>query len=295
MPSNILIHIGFPKTGSTFLQYWLQRHPQIHYHSGSLGGFRDPKEIAEYAYQNDGPHKVFAISEEDLSALGGKVEKRGVQPNLFDTERWQTNTCKTLHALFPRATVVIVTRGFESLLRSGYSEYIKFGGILAFTEFLEEILPSAQRLYNYSFLINTYIQYFGNDNVLVLPYELLKNEPEVFLSEIRGRFELDKEDFSPVIKNESLNNIFLYKYRMLSLLLYNITKPLPGIVQKVIYNRYPGFLCAGKMEWLMRMIPGKPVSLNIPVSALQIFKNNAEILQSNKWVQPYLKEYLLDV
>ena len=33
-----LIHIGFPKAASTFLQHWFDRHPEIAYRPGGLAG-----------------------------------------------------------------------------------------------------------------------------------------------------------------------------------------------------------------------------------------------------------------
>jgi|GEM_PF-5080405 len=40
-----LIHIGFPKSGSTFLQEWFRQHPQLFYAPGGLGGFYNVYEI----------------------------------------------------------------------------------------------------------------------------------------------------------------------------------------------------------------------------------------------------------
>ena len=34
-----LIHIGYPKAGSTLLRQWFEAHPQILYASGGLAGF----------------------------------------------------------------------------------------------------------------------------------------------------------------------------------------------------------------------------------------------------------------
>jgi hypothetical protein len=50
-----LIHVGYSKAGSTFLQAWFERHPELRFAPGGLGGFNDVDELSrppgrEYKY-----------------------------------------------------------------------------------------------------------------------------------------------------------------------------------------------------------------------------------------------------
>jgi hypothetical protein len=45
MTAKHLIHIGYPKAGSTFLQAWFEQHPELCYAPGGLGGFYNIYEI----------------------------------------------------------------------------------------------------------------------------------------------------------------------------------------------------------------------------------------------------------
>ncbi len=116
--SQVLIHIGYPKTGSNFIQYWFERHPQVYFKLDKMAGFSGPKEIPAYAYQNSDQHKVFVISEEQLSVWGGELDIVNVKYKAGDIAGTQLNICKTLHSLFPGAVIQVHTRGYESLLKS---------------------------------------------------------------------------------------------------------------------------------------------------------------------------------
>jgi hypothetical protein len=42
-----LIHVGFPKTGSTYLQHWFANHPQIEFRTGQLAGCDSVHDLVE--------------------------------------------------------------------------------------------------------------------------------------------------------------------------------------------------------------------------------------------------------
>jgi hypothetical protein len=47
--SRHLVHIGYPKAGSTYLQRWFASHPQLAYREGGIAGFPNV-----YALARDG-------------------------------------------------------------------------------------------------------------------------------------------------------------------------------------------------------------------------------------------------
>ncbi len=159
--------------------------------------------------------------------------------------------------------------------------------------FFEENAGLITQLYNYDYLINKYIEYFGKDQVMILPYEMLRSDPDSFTAQVEQRFGLQKADMDKSRKNESLNGYFLYKYRRLSALLHGLIQPLPYGVQRLLYGGYMGLLFYGKLQPLMRLFPSGNIELSIPSTVLQQFKGSAEVLRHENLYQPYLKEYLL--
>jgi hypothetical protein len=98
-----------------------------------------------------------------------------------------------LAAVFPDARVLLVIREQTSMLVSIYKQYVKKGGPASLRQYLN--VPSgAGRIpvfnldfWEYHRLIGYYQGLFGTENLLVLPYEMLKAQPRTFLERI-GEF-----------------------------------------------------------------------------------------------------------
>jgi hypothetical protein len=290
---QVLLHIGYPKTGSNFIQHWFASHPDVYFRLDKMAGFGGPKEIPLYANNNAALHKLFVLSEEQLSVWGGKLDIVNVKYTPGDIKSLQEKTCATLHALYPAATVLIFTRGYESLLKSQYSHYIKIGGTLDVNDFLQENVPNVLALYDYTYLISKYVEYFGKDNVVVMPYELLRESPEKFTRYITDRLSLRGIEADYSKKNESLDGWRLYKYRRLSSMFRSMIDFLPYNAQLYVYSRYQGLLFYGKLEPLMKFIKPQKIEQSVPSAILAQFKHSAQILKNEPLYQPYLKEYML--
>src|SRR5688572_30091560 len=120
-----LLHIGYPKTGSTFLQEWFKRHPELCYVTGALGGFRDVYEIARPGQRT---YEYYVTSCEALSmankSLGDfmlSFDKVRIPVRIDWMEDWlkkkadrikkdQAEACTALKSLYPDSRVIIVTR-----------------------------------------------------------------------------------------------------------------------------------------------------------------------------------------
>src|SRR5688500_13238402 len=130
-----LIHIGYPKAGSTFLQNWFRANPQIGYASGGLGGFRSVGHIVKDGAT--GPRRVRyrATSEEGLSMPRPHPE----QPPSLPLGIAQAEVCAMLADLFPDAKILIVTRGFRSMIWSLYAEFVRRGLDLGIEDYCERM------------------------------------------------------------------------------------------------------------------------------------------------------------
>jgi hypothetical protein len=195
----LLIHIGFHKTGSTWLQKQLfangengfttetgrpRHHIVYDFVKADAFQFR-PNEIrASYAHhiaRAQGTGKTLALSHERLS---GYPSSGGHDRKLI---------ADRLSATFPDARVLIVLREQRSLIGSMYSQHITDGGTGSIRTFLASPEPQLERrpkfrlaTYEFDGLISYYRQLFGRRHVLVLPYEMLGKDPGKFVNAIQS-------------------------------------------------------------------------------------------------------------
>ncbi len=185
-----LIHVGYPKAGSTYLQRWFASHPQLAYVEGGIAGYRNVYEVAPEAASPRPAAPLWRVtSTEGLIAPAKALGRWSAEPKyggMAEVER----ACSSLAELFPGATVLIVTRGFRSMILSSYSQYVRSGG----TRSLEALMRherGADHPWNYDAAIGHYRARFGAANVIVLPYELLRDSPADFVGALAARLGLD--------------------------------------------------------------------------------------------------------
>jgi hypothetical protein len=145
-----LIHIGAPKTGSTFLQEWFRQHPQLQYAPGGVGGFYNVYQVSQLAAKHVDGFEYFVTSDESLStptAYAGKIptdytrDSAPMMPHLWS----QINVCQILRTLYPNGKILYVTRGFHGAIKSGYSQYVRVGGVMSLPQMLKNSLEAAQK------------------------------------------------------------------------------------------------------------------------------------------------------
>lgn len=206
-PLPVLVHVGFHKTATTFLQkaffannqlgfdqfQRLQCSKLVHRKIAALGPFDKLSsdtinELHQFAKNAAEQGFLGVISHERLSgypASGG-----------FDSKL----ILERIKEIFPDAKILIIIREQISLIQSVYSQMITDGGAYSLNDFLRYSLEPATvripqfRLSFYEF--DKYISYcqtlFGKDRVLVLPYELLGENYQDFLDKI-GFFALPND------------------------------------------------------------------------------------------------------
>jgi hypothetical protein len=214
-----LIHIGSAKAGSTFLQEWFGLNPHLYYAPGGLGGFHNVYGISQLASQNiNGTFHYFVTSDESLSsprASAGTIptDRGSNADNLNPELTSQVNACHTLKSLYPNAKILYITRGFKGAITSGYSQYVREGGVSTLRQLADLSLAIQKSTalqedvggYNYSFIINRYEEAFGKDNLFILPYELLKDDHQKFLSLIEEWLAIPHFEVSIGRLNQSLS------------------------------------------------------------------------------------------
>ncbi|WP_457584445.1 sulfotransferase [Ensifer canadensis] len=198
--SDILIHIGYHKTGSTYLQDHCFQ--PINGYSTDIGGSRTRivKDIAfpdNFTFDHSMCRSVYlpyieTAREKGLRFVLSHERLSGYPPSGgYDRILIADRLVRT----FPSARILIVVREQVSLIRSIYSQYITDGGDLSLDRFLETPEPQLGRMpgfrlevYEFDRLIRHYQELFGR--VLVVPFEMMVRDLEGFVGQITQFMEM---------------------------------------------------------------------------------------------------------
>lgn len=203
--ARYLIHIGYHKTGTT----WLQRH----YFSRRDAGFAFMREKDGAVPEGIGGrtpgrflleqplfHYDPAASRAALDAFFAKDIAGGLQPVISSEELsgnpisggWKSKELAwRLAAAFPDARILIVVREQVSMIRACYMQYLRAGGGMSLRDFMvgpqdyNAPLPDLY-YYRYDHLVAHYRDLFGAQNVLCLPYELFLRDGAGYIERIRA-------------------------------------------------------------------------------------------------------------
>jgi hypothetical protein len=289
-----LIHIGYPKTGSKFLQHWFAAHPQLAFAEGGIAGFRD---VYALARDSVAPHVdlLYRVTScEGLTAPHasvGEVVEYGREREV-DMATSQAAACTALAELFPNALVLIVTRGFRAMILSSYSQYARSGGDADLVDLIAgKNNLSALDPWNYDALLELYTHAFGEGNVIVMPYELLRDDADAFTRTLETRLGLSHFDIAPERVNASLSAVELYWYPRLTRAARRlpIGSRLRGVYQRGAFvNRF-----RKPIAILQRLRRGQPVTADlIPDAVVNAYRGKAERLRGNPLYAPYAADYL---
>lgn len=185
----VLIHPGYHKTGTTFLQEVVFADPARFVQPWSRpfisGTIITPHELdfdagalrARYV-QEAGvarPDVITVLSEEGLCG------------NPFNGARESGIYARKLRAIFDEAKILITVRHQQAMLRAVYIQYLKAFGRRSPKQFFApprfpEFSAFDPDIYCFDRLADHYAGLFGAENVLVLPQELLRRDRAGFLS-----------------------------------------------------------------------------------------------------------------
>ena len=217
-----IIHIGYPKTGTTYLQKNIYPH---------LQGIK----FYDYKIADDLFYELIYLDDLDYD---GDKEKEKFRPLLDSTENslfsFESLTGAPFiykganRSLIPSRLknlgfekVIITIRNQVDIIDSLYRQYVVQGGVMKFKDFLDidqkwklSVRPFHTGYLNYDKLASRCIEVFGKENVLILQQENFRGE----FDEIRKKlihftgstgFVPGKPDRS----NESLTNLFYRSFK----------------------------------------------------------------------------------
>lgn len=215
MTFPILIHIGYPKTGSSTLQQnVLMKHSGVNYLAGTKFAERLGQGSSDAQRAHDFYHALIHDSTRDMAALRAtwtevfapKMDKKRL--NVISDERFVMNyrapeaIAADLSELIGDARILMVVRDQADMLRSQYDmspfyerdparKYLPFG------RWLDEMLSNASdnmaRCMKYGDVVDIYARLFGNNALVVLPFSGLFSDTEVQAA-FSAAFGLDVEE-----------------------------------------------------------------------------------------------------
>ncbi len=190
---KVLLHVGYHKTGTTWLQNYLFNNEKY--------GFVSPMSTMDMMNIIALPNPLDFSLESCSAEIGQRLEQvrmDGLIP-VFSNERFSGHPhsggydskeiADRLKELFPNARVLICIREQKKIILSCYNQYIKKGGAVSIGAYLHILDRTRVPLFDfrhfmYHRLIRYYHSVFGKENVLVLPYEMFTRDSQGYVSRI---------------------------------------------------------------------------------------------------------------
>ncbi|NEO98472.1 MAG: sulfotransferase [Symploca sp. SIO2E9] len=206
---KLLIHIGYPKAASTWLQNTLFNDEKTGFISpwGALSseGLNMLALVNSFRFSAQLTRKRFepGLQEAARRDLVPVISHESLSGNQMQAKYWGKEVADRIYAVFPEARVLIIIREQKSIILSSYKQYIRSGQSKTIQRFIgvDVERPGFKPIcrldyFEYDLLITYYQNIFGSHNVLVLPFELLKKKPQYFWEKIKI-FAGSKGTFNP--------------------------------------------------------------------------------------------------
>jgi hypothetical protein len=194
MPHTTLVHIGYQKTGSTWLQTQFLNHPDLLFSRPfSTTEFKEKVILPHpFLFEKDTVHnelkqRIADIPDSEIAVIS--VES--ISGSFFCNGADGLERANRIKSVLPDASVLICIREQRAMLRSSYKHYIKAQGTLSLDQWLTASSRSNGKIpvfdpvrFQYHHLISHYQSLFGADNVLVLPFEQFGQSPKSYINQI---------------------------------------------------------------------------------------------------------------
>lgn len=192
MRPELLIHVGYHKTGTTWLQSaFFPRHPDLAVagvYPALAGQVIDPDGLtfeADAARRFFQPHIDAALAASRIPVLTTERLSGNPHSGGYDSK----TIADRLHDIFPQASILIVVRRQTDMAVSMYKQYVRMGGICTLREYLFPPVDGRIPLFRLAFLeyhrlANYYASLFGPGRVRVMVYEHFREDPQGFLDEL---------------------------------------------------------------------------------------------------------------
>jgi hypothetical protein len=223
---EIFIHIGYPKTATTFLQnqYFPMRKEIKLFTLHNKSYYDDSKEIIHLFNLVD--DIVFETKKDEIRGIIEKVYENKILISAegfsFGTKINRLEILRRLKLVFPDAKILIVLRDQLDLLKSIYLQKIKFEipRTVKFNKFIDDQIykrksSSIINLLNFDYIASKYEYSFGIDNILILRYEDFRDSKKEFINEMNNFLDISSLPDIMGISDKKLNTSSKCKSKIL--------------------------------------------------------------------------------
>jgi hypothetical protein len=293
-----LIHIGYPKAASTWLQQSL---------FPAIQGFElVPETMISQRLLKPG---VFVF---DGNLERKYFDSKYRESKLISDERflgsfnlgWNNGAyirelANRLQAVFPDATIILFIRRQTDIIASAYAQYIKDGGTISISRYLNPPPNfSFQNILKFSFEQLEYhriIEYYNilfDGRIKVFLFEEISDNFQAFLHRFRQELgvELDDDVIDPSPRNIRYSRIIQRLNRCSNIFTRN------GSMNKYYLVHIPGFHSASKKFWKIinrTGLLGKPATTMGLLGANNFQTIKSHYIDSNQKLSAYIPEELL--
>ncbi len=176
-----LLHIGYQKTASTFLQKRLFPHLRSRWFDRPMSTLFCRNLIEDDPYTE----RTFTTYVAEQSAIHDKpgiISFESLSGHIWEGSGTAGRTAERLARVAPGSAVLVVVRSQPSMLVALYGQYLNEGGTGSLAAFLAGDLPGVAldpSYLDFHVLVERYRQLFPE--VVVLPYESFRDSPTPFL------------------------------------------------------------------------------------------------------------------
>ncbi|MEO1256342.1 MAG: hypothetical protein AAFY41_15845 [Bacteroidota bacterium] len=289
---TVVFHVGFPKAASTTLQKSLfAKHSEIVnlgiYPTGNIGKDSKDTEPTNAPILQDSRIKSLyqSLTNEDGVLFDGSATKQLLH-TLVDEYKIDDSTiifssesvlsgrfsnpeiiekARRTQVICPQAKILIVIRSQVDMLKALYRDHPFDPRTLAyrprpvsFSEWLKIQLElpylSLTNTLLFSKVVERYEQLFPEEQILVLPLELLKEQPQVFVKDLANFLDIDSAETALLLKSKpenqgisALGNQYR-RWRSRLMPYAKILKPARSLLASVDEKLFSAFRALGKTE-----------------------------------------------
>ena len=249
MKNPNLFIVGAPKSGTTFLYHYLKQHPDIYFPD-----FKEPHFFGADLIRRNGAYNLSLDEYQNLFKIDKKIIGEASTFYLFSKD-----APEEIYNFNPNAKIIIMLRNLVDLAHSLHSQFVFSGDEIVedFNKALElessrlsgEKIPNQTTVVNKLFYISnilslprniqSFISYFGRENIRFIDLEDIKKNPERIYSETLEFLNVDSSfnisDFKIINKNKTYKSKtvrdFIKKYSIFL-----------GNLRSKIFNKPLGFI-----------------------------------------------------
>ncbi len=178
--TKVLVHIGYPKTATT----WLQENFFPHIQNFRFVSWREANELIlnvdSFSYNPDIVKSKLLSGDEGNILISSEFFSTAINFG-YHFGYYSMGVALKLAATFPDANIVIFIRRQQSLIPSAYQQYLKNGGTYSFRRWLSSGEVFSFEHLQYDRLIDYYVSLFGMERVSIYLYESFSDDNKRFL------------------------------------------------------------------------------------------------------------------